>query len=293
MGPLQRRFWVLWAWLAVLLASVGAVLLLRRGARAAARRAAALSPELLTAIETFQRAERERALREAGTRWLPDVSGGATAGTIESEGLQVGWRVLSREKPRVLILQPFVTPDEATELMRLAEPRLARSQVVDSKNGSGKVDGVRTSEGAFIGDGEQARSKALNAVRRRVAAVMSLPVSNIEPTQILRYRAGERYLMHPDFFVGPKKEKMGPGGQRIATCIAWLNNVSSGGATRFNSVPSIVVRPQTFGAVLFYSVDRTGKEDGHSMHEGQPPKEGASKWVAVHWVRRGTMLRSR
>ena len=66
-------------------------------------------------------------------------------------------------------------------------------------------------------------------------------MENIEPTQILRYRPGERYRMHPDFFVGPKKEKMGRGGQRIATLIAWLNSVSGGGGTRINAQPQMAL----------------------------------------------------
>merc|ERR1739841_377399 len=89
-------------------------------------------------------------------------------------------------------------------------------------------------------------------VRRRIAAAVQLPEENIEPTQILRYRPGERYRMHPDFFVGPKKENMGRGGQRVATVIAWLNDVGSGGGTRLNAPPPIVVPPKRCDAILFY-----------------------------------------
>ncbi|KAJ9468192.1 putative prolyl 4-hydroxylase 6 [Diplonema papillatum] len=191
-----------------------------------------------------------------GAVWLPDTAPNTTTGVITAEAPRlVTWRVLSA-KPRILYLEGFLDPGDAEELIDLAEPKLQRSRVVSS-SGGGRVAGARTSEGTFLQNSEAVVQK----LRRRVSLASLVPHTHIERTQILRYREGQQYSMHPDYFLGKKKASLGRFGQRIATLIAWLNHVPAGGETRFNKSPPLEVKPVKNDAVLFYNVDAHGVED--------------------------------
>eukprot|EP01061_Rhynchopus_euleeides_P005695 TRINITY_DN14898_c0_g1_i2.p1 TRINITY_DN14898_c0_g1~~TRINITY_DN14898_c0_g1_i2.p1 ORF type:complete len:300 (+),score=99.92 TRINITY_DN14898_c0_g1_i2:994-1893(+) len=228
---------------------------------------------------------------EPGCEWLASTRNHTNGllHVVEEAGSSVlPWRVVSKEKPRVLVFDSFLKDGEAEQLISLAEKKLTRSRIV-ARNSGGKVADVRTSEGAFLTDG----SHVVRVLKNRVSQAALLPVAHLESVQILRYRPGQRYRMHPDFFVGKKKEKVGHLGQRVATLLTWINDVAQGGETKFNADPPLQLSPKKNRAVLFYSVDAEGKEDYASMHEGRPPEGNSTKWVAVFWMRRGPFARSR
>eukprot|EP01064_Diplonema_japonicum_P031714 TRINITY_DN5750_c0_g1_i1.p1 TRINITY_DN5750_c0_g1~~TRINITY_DN5750_c0_g1_i1.p1 ORF type:complete len:285 (+),score=40.01 TRINITY_DN5750_c0_g1_i1:54-857(+) len=224
--------------------------------------------------------EEANMLSHIGINWL---GSNGTEG-VTSHGCK--WKVVSRTKPRAVKIDDFLQEGEAETIMKLADGKLTRSRVVSSKNGGGKVDDVRTSEGVFL---QNTGNEILKNVRKRVAQLAYVPYNHIENTQVLRYSDGQKYRMHPDFFSGKKKASLGKAGQRLATLITWLNDVPSGGETRFNSVPPLMVAPKKNSAILFYSLDPDRKEDHTSMHEALPPKNNSTKWVAVFWLRLGPL----
>jgi prolyl 4-hydroxylase len=147
----------------------------------------------------------------------------------------------------------------------------------------GKVDGVRTSSGMFI-LGQDAFAEANLRMRTVTAAVTGVNPLNIEATQVLHYRPGERYLAHPDWFGAGSKEHLARGGQRFSTILCWLNNVAAGGYTSF-PYAKVAVKPKPGSCVLFYSMDREGQIDTFATHGAEPPEPGSEKWVAVDWIR--------
>ena len=217
-------------------------------------------------------------------KWLPDYFN-KTEGPFKSEDKDFTYKVVSSDSPRALLLIDFITKSEAKLLMSLADGKLTRSQVV-SHSGGGRVGSVRTSEGTFLTNADT----GLRVIRRRVAAIANVPVGHLERTQILRYESGQYYRLHPDFFSGSKLRRLGKGGQRMATVIIWLTDVTSGGETVFsNAEPVLSLSPKPLSAVLFYSLDRRGSEDKTSMHQSLPVSDDAIKWVAVFWIRIGFM----
>ncbi|CAD5188681.1 unnamed protein product, partial [Musa acuminata subsp. malaccensis] len=54
---------------------------------------------------------------------------------------------------------------------------------------------------------------------------------NGESIQILRYRDGQKYEPHFDYFHDPKNQALG--GHRYATVLMYLSNVNKGGETVF------------------------------------------------------------
>ena len=199
-----------------------------------------------------------------GERWLPEMGGYRKSGEVYivekgGENRSHSWRVLSERNPRSLMCDNIVSDDEAAALIALAAPSLKRSRVVS--HGSGKVDPGRTSEGVFLENSDP----VVKAVRNRVSQLAMVSERLMERTQVLKYTEGQYYKLHPDYFVGSKRERLGALGQRVATVMVWLNHVKSGGETQFNTRPKSTVLPSRNSAILFYSVDKEGVEDSSSV----------------------------
>eukprot|EP01060_Flectonema_neradi_P003950 TRINITY_DN1259_c0_g1_i1.p1 TRINITY_DN1259_c0_g1~~TRINITY_DN1259_c0_g1_i1.p1 ORF type:complete len:293 (+),score=35.33 TRINITY_DN1259_c0_g1_i1:44-922(+) len=219
-------------------------------------------------------------------KWLPDYNNNRTEGLVKLSDVEVKYKVVSSEKPRALLIENIINTTEAELLMSLANGKLKRSQVV-SNNGGGRIGSVRTSEGTFLTN----EDPAVKVIRRRIASLAHVPVGHLERIQILRYESGQYYKLHPDFFSGAKLKRLGKAGQRMATCLMWLTNVTTGGGeTVFsNAQPVISLSPRPLSGVLFYSLDRNGVEDKTSLHQSTEITGDSVKWVAVIWIRIGFM----
>ena len=103
----------------------------------------------------------------------------------------VSWR------PRVSILDNFLSAAECSALRTLAHPRLSRTLIEDDR-----VDAMRTSTGVWIPPGhlggawgsspasEDAR-RLVESIEQRIAHASGIHVSHGEPGQVLRYRVGD------------------------------------------------------------------------------------------------------
>jgi prolyl 4-hydroxylase len=191
--------------------------------------------------------------------------------------------LMSMKNPRVIVFGGLLSDDECDELMRLAEPRMERSQTVVNATGESEVNEARTSRGMFFTRGENDVCKRLEA---RIGRLLQWPVENGEGLQILNYAPGAEYKPHYDYFDPahsgtPKILKRG--GQRVGSLVMYLNTPLKGGATTFPDV-SVEVAPIK-GNAVFFSYDRAHPST-KTLHGGAPVVEG-EKWVATKWVREG------
>ena len=218
-------------------------------------------------------------LNEADEHHYPTISDWANATKGVYKGIK--WRQLHKSRPRITLAEDILNDAECQSIIDAANASLARSEVVHAPGTSG-VNSVRTSYGMFLNWEDQKMAANLK-IRKVVATLVGCNEVNIEATQVLRYMPGQFYRAHPDYFA-PGSEHLKRGGQRFATLLFWLNDVKSGGETRFPSV-NVAVQPKKGSGVMFYSMDEEGHEDPTSYHEGVPPGKGEVKWVAVSWVR--------
>jgi prolyl 4-hydroxylase len=187
---------------------------------------------------------------------------------------------LRDDVPFVYRLHSFLTPSECKHLIDQAGPGFNRSKVVDHDNGGkDKLDTVRTSSSSYLQRGHTA---IIKAIEERAAGVFGVPVTNIEPLQVVRYHPGEKYDSHHDFF----HHVSGPKGQRYGTILVYLNDEFEGGTTSFPKC-GLEVKPITGDGIFWYdSWLRDGKcycfED--SLHRGNPPKTGV-KYALNVWIR--------
>lgn len=182
---------------------------------------------------------------------------------------------------RAWVIDDFLSAEECDHLRELGEPSLVRSQVVDF-DGIEREQAYRTSSQSYL---TLRQDEVVESVEERIAQLTHLPVENGEGMQILRYRPGELYRPHTDFFDPndpPRVNQLQRGGQRLVSAILYLNDVEEGGHTFF-SREFISVPPKKGRILVFCNVDSEGGLVWNSMHEGQPPKSG-DKWIANKWI---------
>ena len=188
--------------------------------------------------------------------------------------------------PRVVVLGGFLSDDECSALMALAEPRLSRSETVDNATGGSEVNVARTSDGMFFQRGEH---ELIGRIEQRIALLLRWPLVNGEGLQILRYRPGAEYRPHHDYFDPAHSGTpriLQRGGQRVGTLVMYLNTPDAGGATTFPDV-GLEVAPVR-GNAVFFSYTRAHPST-QTLHGGAPVTAG-EKWVATKWLRQGVFV---
>jgi len=111
----------------------------------------------------------------------------------------------------------------------------------------------------------------------RVSQTTGHPWTNWEAPVVTRYDAGAVFRRHGDASPTKGSEWSDLGGQRIVTCICYLNNVGEGGETYFDQL-KLSVQPEAGKALVFFPADSiTCEADDRTTHESLPPKE--EKWI--------------
>jgi predicted 2-oxoglutarate/Fe(II)-dependent dioxygenase YbiX len=162
--------------------------------------------------------------------------------------------------------------------------RLARGEVRHVESGQSQADPMRTAEAAPFRLTDADLVTAL--VQERVARASRLPVHTHEPPNLLHYAPGQEYQPHFDF-IDPQvpgfRDQLTVLGQRIATCLVYLNDDYAGGETAFLQL-GWKYRGRPGDALLFFNVDARGQPHPQSLHAGLPPTRG-EKWLWSIWVR--------
>lgn len=188
------------------------------------------------------------------------------------------------EQPHVLLVDGFVSPAICDWLRARAEPHLTRAEIYDPVSGAGRPDPVRTNT-AFAFD-LAATDVVLVLVRERIARLAGLPVPGLEPSQVLHYTPGQKFDWHVDFLdpaVPGHRDDLARSGQRIATCLIWLNDDYEGGETAFETGDARF-RGRKGDAILWANVTPNGAPDPLTRHAGLPPTTG-EKWILSQWMR--------
>ena len=123
-------------------------------------------------------------------------------------------------------------------------------------------------------------------VETRIAELLGIDPALGEPLQGQRYREGEFYKSHEDFFyIGepywPETEKHG--GQRTWTAMIYLNQPPKGGGTGFTALGFQVV-PRPGWMLVWNNMNPDGSPNQWTRHAGQTVEEG-TKYIVTKWYR--------
>ena len=192
-------------------------------------------------------------------------------------------RTLS-QGPAILAIDGFL-PDAVCDWLKdRAEAMTEPALVYDPETGVGRRESVRTNAAAQFGLDRM--DVVLAVVRERIARAAGLPVPGLEWTQVLHYTVGQTFDWHVDWLdpaLPGYAADLAARGQRIATCLVFLNDDFEGGETAFEA-GSLRHRGRKGDALLWANTLPDGSIDRRTRHAGLPPISG-EKWVLSQWLR--------
>ncbi|XP_059677020.1 prolyl 4-hydroxylase subunit alpha-1 isoform X2 [Gavia stellata] len=205
------------------------------------------------------------------------------------------------DKPRIVRFLDIISDEEIETVKELAKPRLSRATVHDPETGKLTTAHYRVSKSAWLSGYE---SPVVSRINTRIQDLTGLDVSTAEELQVANYGVGGQYEPHFDFgremtdsslqskghrsacFYSQKDEpdafkELGTG-NRIATWLFYMSDVSAGGATVFPEVGASVW-PKKGTAVFWYNLFPSGEGDYSTRHAACPVLVG-NKWVSNKWL---------
>jgi prolyl 4-hydroxylase len=188
------------------------------------------------------------------------------------------------EAPLIRRLSGLIHPLVLDATIDLAGPLVQRSQIVDARTGESRIDPTRTCSHVTLGPRQH--DHVLEAIERCISRVCGMPALNGEFLQILRYRPGEEFRPHVDYFNesgAGAYQSLADGGQRAHTVLLYLNDDYSGGSTWFPKL-SLDIKGRRGDVLHFRNLGADGLGDRDSLHSGMPVTTG-EKWLLSQWIR--------
>lgn len=175
-------------------------------------------------------------------------------------------------------VRDFVSPDECAALIALIDADVKPSTTLRSTGAPSR----RTSETCRF----PLTDPLVERIDARFHDLTGIPRENGEQLQGQRYRQGQEYKDHHDFFWGGKHYSAGiaaEGGQRTWTGMTYLNLPESGGHTQFSKL-GLKVPPRAGVLLLWNNLGRDGLVNLDTQHAGTPVGSG-TKYVLTKWFR--------
>ena len=192
---------------------------------------------------------------------------------------------LLNQSPQIRLFSSVLHPLVMDAVINIAAPQVQRSQIVDASTGVARADPMRNS--SHITLGPRQHDHLLEAIEGCIGRVTGVLVRHSEFLQILRYRQGEEFRPHVDYFnesgAGAYKS-LADGGQRAQTVLLYLNTEYDGGSTDFPEL-KLSIKGNCGDLLHFHNLGPDGLGCKGTLHAGMPIKTG-EKWLLSQWIRR-------
>jgi prolyl 4-hydroxylase len=188
--------------------------------------------------------------------------------------------------PYLVKINNLISDEEIGELLELAKNKFEKSNIM--VDGELVYSTTRTSSTAYIfEDGLPDKySKPIERMIKRICFLTKCERSQIE-IMAVRYKKGEKFDKHVDYFEEDEVGVLDRGGNRIITFFVYLNTLppNSGGETEFTKL-KIKSKPKKGDAVFWYNQDpKTGKMLPMTEHRGNPVLIDTIKYGINIWIR--------
>ena len=193
-------------------------------------------------------------------------------------------RTLS-ESPRVMSVAKLIPPAVCDWIIGQCADRMVRAELYDPATGL-SVAGTETRLNRIANFNLAETNLANLMVQARMAAALGAPMPMLEPFAVLHYAPGEEYGEHFDFLdpaIPAYAAELAQRGQRVATCLIYLNDDYEGGETEFPKI-GLSFKGRTGDALIFLSADAAGQPDRRTVHAGRTPTSG-EKWLLSQFFR--------
>ena len=186
-------------------------------------------------------------------------------------------------EPHVRTFREVLDGDICRYVIGVAEPFMERALVNEPHRGR-SVNEMRTNSYTTLGPTNS--DPLLQLVNERIARLTGEPLAHQEDASVLRYRPGEVYEDHFDFYNpdAPQfRQEIRDRGQRTTTALIYLSGGFDGGETYFPEL-QWKYRGTTGDAIVWRNVKPDGSPEPRSLHAGLAPAHG-QKWVLSKWIR--------
>ena len=184
--------------------------------------------------------------------------------------------------PIIYVVKRFLSDEECKAFIEVGKDKVERSTVIS--DGEHEVHAARTSYNCWV---PHDSNDIVHEVSKRFSILAKMPINNAEQYQLVFYGPGNEYKPHFDAFDKNTEEGRNnwfPGGQRVLTVLAYLNDVEEGGETDFPDV-GVSIKPSKGDAVIFHNcVEGTSDIHPKALHGGSPVIKG-EKWAVNLWFR--------
>lgn len=184
--------------------------------------------------------------------------------------------------PLVCVFDDYISALEVAHILQAGEQLLAPALVtgpeegVRSKGRSGRNCWIPHQHDAVIAE-----------LCERISALVGIPLQQAESLQLIHYGASQEYAPHFDAWdanTEAGQRCMKRGGQRLVTCLLYLNDVEAGGGTNFPKL-QLEVAARKGRMVLFHNCHLGGTvRHPQSLHGGMSVLAG-EKWACNLWFR--------
>ncbi|XP_030059308.1 prolyl 4-hydroxylase subunit alpha-1 isoform X4 [Microcaecilia unicolor] len=185
------------------------------------------------------------------------------------------------DRPRIVRFLDIISNEEIAKIKELAKPRLRRATISNPITGVLETAHYRISKSAWLSSYEH---PVIERINQRIQDLTGLDVSTAEELQVANYGMGGQYEPHFDFARKDEPDafkELGTG-NRVATWLFYMSDVSAGGATVFPEVGA-AVWPRKGTAVFWYNLFKSGEGDYSTRHAACPVLVG-NKWVSNKWI---------
>ena len=190
------------------------------------------------------------------------------------------------EDPYILKLRRFLNTEECETLIKMAKGKFERSTIVYDDELIEST--TRTSETAFITDDGHFNqySAPVEKVLEKVMYLTGCKRNQIEGLMVVKYRTGQEYQEHHDFFKPEHTEMMETNGNRTTTFFCYLTSLDpeDGGETEFPLL-NLKVKPSKGTAVFWWNQRSDGTLINETLHRGNPVLGEKTKYGLNIWVR--------
>jgi prolyl 4-hydroxylase len=205
---------------------------------------------------------------------------GNSAFSLTSKHLQ-----LVHENPNIYLINNFLLDSEIQSLDNfISENAKDFQQSFTEDNAQDKIYSTeRTSKFFFL---TKSKDRVVRNIETRAADLVGLPVTHVEPLQVIHYTAGQQFTTHHD--AGTLLEEVQTVDcilpRRLITLVVYLNSLPFGnGFTEFPLL-KLSVLPRRGQALLFCNILPSGDADFRVIHKANPVHSPLQKYGLNIWI---------
>ncbi|KAK3757358.1 hypothetical protein RRG08_008745 [Elysia crispata] len=191
------------------------------------------------------------------------------------------------EQPFASVIYNLTSDIEADTLKNHVKNQLVRGRVGDTATSF--VSDIRTSDLSWVWDSESSTAANISLRIKHLTGLEtnqdpSAGPASTEAFQVVNYGLGGHYEVHVDPFEDDAtiEQVMENSGNRIATVLLYLSDVTRGGSTVFTKA-GMAVAPVKNMALFWYNFRPDHQLDYLTYHAGCPVVIG-HKWIANKWI---------